>query len=272
MAEYLIYDANNFPGLKMNTGSTVGNVVQCDGFDVAVSRNARTLYHGFLTKYPKTKQAGDVVGTETTRGLFMFVPQTYGIADTKEYLQSFSDGTMRHLFGGAWTTLNAGANPLHPYDFDQFTPLDRVFWATGSQNTYKWARGWDAGIALKDKESTPTALAGTLTFTNASTAVVGVASSFTTELASGDWIRRAATEPWYEVRSVTNDLNLILVELFQEITGAGGLGTSQKSSNAIVIGRFFKVWKDRAFMAAGDISAVPIVGIALVGDASTPLP
>jgi len=272
MAEYLVYDANNFPGLKLDAGSTTGNIVQCDGFDAVVSQNATTLYHGFLTKYPKTKQVGDTIGTETTRGLFMFVPQTYGIADTKAYLQGFSDGTMRQLLAGAWTTLNAGLNTLSPYDFDQFTPFDRMFWTNGRTNTYKWSRSWATATPLRDKEATPAALAGTITFTNGSKEVVGVGSSFTTEITSGSWIRRAATEYWYEVESVTNDLNLVLVENFLELTGAGGLGTSQSAATTTVRGRFIKVWKDRAFMAAGDISAVPIVGIALVGDVATPLP
>lgn len=66
-----------------------------------------------------------------------------------------------------------------------------------------------------------TSLTGTATFTNGSTAVVGVGSAFLTEVAAGDLVKLDADgeEAWAEVLSVTDNLNLVLVD---DYSGTGG--------------------------------------------------
>jgi hypothetical protein len=127
---------------------------------------------------------------------------------------------------------------------------------------------------LQDKSNTPTALTGTLTFTDSDTAVTGAATAFDTELASGAYIRKEATgdNEWWEVASVTDATNLVLVDNWSGSTGAGALGGSQKAATSTIRARFVVNWNDRLFWASGDNSLLPIVGLALVDDTTTPLP
>lgn len=65
-----------------------------------------------------------------------------------------------------------------------------------------------------------TSLTGTtMTFTNASAAVVGVATLFTTELAINDYVI-GADGVWYQVLLITDNLNLTLTGLYAGTTGS----------------------------------------------------
>jgi len=274
MANFLVYDVSNFRGLIQAGGSTVNNVTQCDGFDAAIDQNGSTIFHGFLTKYPKHSVAlGDTIGTEVSRGLFLYVPSDYGVSGVLKYLQAFSDGTLRYLNpGGAWTTLNAGFDTNFPFDFAAYIGLDRAFWSEGKAAVYKWKTNWSAGTTLKDKSATAIGLTGTLTFTEDDKTVTGAGTAFDTELVAGDWIRKSAATQFYEVDVVTDANNLELINAFAQTTGAGALNGSEKAGVAAVRGRFLEVWKDRLIISGGDTSSLPIVGLAIVDDATTPLP
>ncbi len=68
-----------------------------------------------------------------------------------------------------------------------------------------------------------TAITGTsIQMTNGSAAVVGVGTSFTTQLAVGDLVALDADDVLAEVQSITDDLNLVLTANY---SGAGGTGT-----------------------------------------------
>lgn len=273
MVEYRIIDTTNFGGLNLNSGSTVGNVLQCDNFDAAVSQNATARYYGFLKKFPATETVGDVIAASSTRGLFLFIPSTYGAADTKQYLQAFSDGTVRYLnVGGAWQSLASGFSAFLPFDFAQYTAVDKAFWSNGRAAPYKWKDSWSAGRILKDKGGTPTAIAGaTLTWNLSATVTSDVDISGV--LATGDWIRRSNTSVyWDEIESVAVGGLTITLTAASGDNGASAAGGAQKAPDALIRGRFIEVWKDRVCFASGDNSSLPIVDIAIVGDVGTPLP
>ena len=68
------------------------------------------------------------------------------------------------------------------------------------------------------------ALTGTVTFTNASTAVSGSGTSFLTEVNVGSLIKLDADGTYVAVASVTDDTNLVLIDVYPD-TGGGGVST-----------------------------------------------
>ena len=73
-----------------------------------------------------------------------------------------------------------------------------------------------------------TALTGTLTFTQTSSAVTGTNTLFTTELKVGDYIRAATSSTWYRVASIATNTSLTLSTNF---AGATETGVTSKTSN-----------------------------------------
>lgn len=65
------------------------------------------------------------------------------------------------------------------------------------------------------------ALTGTVTFTNASTAVSGSGTSFLTEVNVGSLIKLDADGTYVAVESVTDDTNLVLIDTYPDTGGAG---------------------------------------------------
>ena len=65
------------------------------------------------------------------------------------------------------------------------------------------------------------ALTGTVTFTNASTAVSGSGTAFTTEINVGSIIKLDADGTYVVVESVTDGTNLVLVDAYPDTGGAG---------------------------------------------------
>jgi len=61
---------------------------------------------------------------------------------------------------------------------------------------------------------------GTVSVTNSSTAVVGVGTTFLTEVTAGDIFIRVGDGVGYEVASVTDDLNVVLSAPYQGVTGS----------------------------------------------------
>jgi hypothetical protein len=102
--------------------------------------------------------------------------------------------------------------------------------ADGTLQTYSMVLT-DAGSFRDDFPGTSlvTALAGTVTFTNGSTAVSGSACAFTTEVTRFDLIHlQGHAEGTYAViLNVVDDNNLVLAEAY---AGADGTGTAEKSS------------------------------------------
>ncbi|MFZ2834538.1 MAG: hypothetical protein WAZ64_00715, partial [Candidatus Moraniibacteriota bacterium] len=70
-------------------------------------------------------------------------------------------------------------------------------------------------------------LTGTLTFTNGSTAVSGVSTLFTTQVAAGDFIWLDADSTWTEVASITSNTALVLTGNYSG-TGGAGAGSVRK--------------------------------------------
>jgi len=70
------------------------------------------------------------------------------------------------------------------------------------------------------KSPDPTALTGTVGFTQGSTAVTGVGTLFTTELAIGDFIE-APDGQWYEVITITSDTAATLFKVYPSATQSG---------------------------------------------------
>ena len=78
------------------------------------------------------------------------------------------------------------------------------------------------------------ALTGTLTATNASAAVVGVGSQFVTEVSAGDFIFFGTTAQAAEVLSVTDNNNLVLVDVFPHATVSGGKALRHRFSTGTI--------------------------------------
>ena len=85
-------------------------------------------------------------------------------------------------------------------------------------------------------------LTGTLTFTIASTAITGVGTAFTTELAERNYIRATTSTTWYKIASIESDTALTLESNFLETTETGVIGYKAKVSKGM--GRNFKYVKD----------------------------
>lgn len=77
---------------------------------------------------------------------------------------------------------------------------------------------------------TPSALTGTITFTNGSAAVSAVGGAFTTELEVGDIVRLDADDVWGEVQTITDADNLTLTAVY---AGAGGSGAGSWLDKAV---------------------------------------
>lgn len=87
-----------------------------------------------------------------------------------------------------------------------------------------------------ESEGAPLAGGGTATFTNGSTAVVGVGTSFSADVSPGDWIKPGPTftgvgatpqsagdpsseyDEWGEVQTVTDNLNIVLTSNYTGVT------------------------------------------------------
>jgi len=87
-----------------------------------------------------------------------------------------------------------------------------------------------------ESEGAPLAGGGTATFTNGTTAVVGVGTSFLADVAVGEWIKPGPTvsgfvssagvpgsevDEWGEVQSVTDNLNIVLTAVYAGATLGG---------------------------------------------------
>ena len=104
-------------------------------------------------------------------------------------------------------------------------------WATGDDTTgtgtaanpYKTIDKASTGMTGGDevrvaKSPEPTALTGTLGFTNNSTAVTGNGTAFTTELALGDFIS-APDGGWYEVIAIGSNTSATLYKKYPSEIG-----------------------------------------------------
>lgn len=118
------------------------------------------------------------------------------------------------------------------WDFDlgslDYLRIHRVFYPTNEKTVRSINQFGSTCQLVMDDEEPPTVtsgtLTGTVTFTNGSRAVTGSGTAFLTELAEDYLICKGkvadAAYKWYRILSITDDENLILVELFEESSGA----------------------------------------------------
>jgi hypothetical protein len=130
-----------------------------------------------------------------------------------------------------------------------------VFVAMGAQ-IYKWNGSLSSKfVKLKDKGKAGINLTGTLSFTSGLTVVDGSGTQFTTEVSAGDFIRIQSTgtsADYVEVKEVTSDVELILVNPWPFATQSGGSDDSQKSADADLFkGLFITTHRDRLIMWGG---------------------
>ena len=78
------------------------------------------------------------------------------------------------------------------------------------------------------------ALTGSLSFTNATTAVTGAGTLFTSELVAGDWIKLNSSGVYYKVNSITSNTLLDLIANYDETT-ASGAATETKLTLSYVV-------------------------------------
>uniref|UniRef100_A0A6M3Y1X2 Putative pectate lyase n=1 Tax=viral metagenome TaxID=1070528 RepID=A0A6M3Y1X2_9ZZZZ len=100
-------------------------------------------------------------------------------------------------------------------------------------------------------------LTGTVTFTNAGTAVTGVGTAFLTELAAGNYIKVSTGTEWYRVASITDNLTLTLSWAFAQATVTDAANSTPKNAeNGTTVATAFchlrQATTDEA-RAAGDI-------------------
>lgn len=263
--QYITIDSKNFGGVTTSNGSTAGHVQQADNFDVGVSKDGDTLFHGFITKAPKVEALGDTVAASSSRGVHLFNSSASAITMAARYLQGFSDGTMRWLDGtNTWTTLNGGYYVAPVFGFSDFTYLDRVFWTNGREAPRKWGRDWDEGCLLQDKSNTATNISGITTWTADSYKVTGISCLFTTQVQPGTWIRGDSGADWYEVTNVVDTNEVTIDQSYADTTHTFVSGLSQKASTSTIRARYVEFWNDRLFWACGETAGLPIVGITMV--------
>lgn len=99
----------------------------------------------------------------------------------------------------------------------------------------------NANAQLGVGTGTPTALAGTCTFTQWSKTVTGSGTAFDTALAVGDWIRAATSTTWYRVEAIASATSLTIAEAFEEATEAGVTGYELDATSTDLPGTV--VWK-----------------------------
>src|SRR3990172_2492131 len=90
---------------------------------------------------------------------------------------------------------------------------------------------------------TDTPITGTVGFTNGSTAVSGTGTSFTTEIAVGDYIKNDADGMVGKVASITSDTALVLTSVYAGASGSG-------AANKVVLTLSFYVGSDVAHSMA----------------------
>ena len=95
-------------------------------------------------------------------------------------------------------------------------------------NPYKTITQGSAGLTGGDevrvaKSPADTALTGTLGFTAGSTDVTGSGTTFTTELAIGDFVKGGDGQ-YYEIVTITDNTNAVLFKVYPGTTGAGVTG------------------------------------------------
>jgi hypothetical protein len=259
--QYITIDSTNFNGIKTSDGSSAGFIQQANNWDVGVSKDGATLFHGFVTKPPKSEALGNTIAASASRGVHLFNSSASAITIAARYLQGFSDGTMRWLDGtNVWTTLNSGYYVAPIFGFADFIYLDRAFWTNGREAPRKWGRDWDSGCLLQDKSNTATALSGKTTWTAAGYTVTGISTLFTTQTQPGTWIRGDSADDWYEVANVIDAHELTIISPYVDITHTFISGMSQKAATSTIRARFVEFWNDRLFWACGETGGLPIVG------------
>lgn len=90
-------------------------------------------------------------------------------------------------------------------------------------------------------EAQGVSLTGTLTFTNGSATVTGSGTLFTSELATGKWIRPDGPVDglWYQVLGVTDNLTLTLSAPFAGVTSPGPEAASRADEPFLVFKKTF---------------------------------
>lgn len=98
-------------------------------------------------------------------------------------------------------------------------------YSTPYQTITKASTGLTGGDEVRvAKSPDPTALTGTIAFTNGSTAIVGTGTAFTTQLAIGDFVE-GGDGNWWEVITLTDATH---ATLYQKYSGATQSGVSSR--------------------------------------------
>lgn len=193
---------------------------------------------------------------------------------------------LNSVFGettGAGTAGNSEKYDFNPYQMCYETYLDKIYscgsrYPSGTPSTAlksaggairKWdTKGdWSNAPYIRDRGSTTFGtITGTLTFTQGDATVSGATTAFTTELEPGDWITidsTAAIIKWYEVKSITSDTELELMENYAE--GTGAVATCKFAYRyKLDTAMFILSFKDRLWAMTND--GYPILYASIVGD------
>ncbi len=105
---------------------------------------------------------------------------------------------------------------------------------------------WDTDSVRMDIEDVPTAettdtLTGTVTFTAASTAIIGSSTLFTSELRVGYYIQKSTGSTWYRIGSITSDTALVLSKTV--VTADDGADAASAT----------KFWQSDVYLKCGEI-------------------
>lgn len=115
-------------------------------------------------------------------------------------------------------SLNAGTSDIPQYamqEGDRFS-IWPAYGTAGQLLTIRYT------IGRADMTKTTDYATGTVTFTNASAAVVGAGTTWTTNAKAGDWILASGGDNnWYKIASVTDNTHLTLQKVYEGTTVAG---------------------------------------------------
>jgi hypothetical protein len=105
--------------------------------------------------------------------------------------------------------------------------------AGDSQMAFNYKRYWDQQVVTGLTAN----LTSTVTTVTGSTAILGAATTFTSQAIKGSWVQFGTDTQVYRVANVTDDTHLTLTQQYQG-TGAAGVTVKRQTFNSVVMHRY----------------------------------
>lgn len=243
----IVFDSQGLNLNEQSMNAPANASVKLDNFYTGIDRSSTNRLGAISKTLGRTTHEATMPVSGKSRGMFYFPILTLGTTNPdlawKLNFVTTSESTNCYLLGNwnfpsnAWYVLNSETLvpfrtvPFHfsfatNYDYYATNNGDTVFMANGVRydlsvfgSFVKFQSGTGLVVPVQDVNSTAT-LTGKLYFENATNAVTGEGTLFTTEAYGGKWIKASATSPYYQVYSAISNTSLTLGETYQETTAS----------------------------------------------------